>query len=72
MQSFADVPITDAGVDTVAFLEASDGLVGLFGKPATLGSETSMLDAMYRYPRIDRILRRSSRLEGQHRRKTNL
>jgi hypothetical protein len=28
--SFADVPITDAGVDTVAFLKASDGLVGLF------------------------------------------
>ena len=30
-QSFADVPITDAGVDTVSFLEAADGLVGLFG-----------------------------------------
>jgi len=30
VKSFADVPITDAGVDTVAFLEASDGLVGLF------------------------------------------
>ncbi|KAF9527325.1 glycolipid transfer protein domain-containing protein [Crepidotus variabilis] len=28
--SFADVPVTDAGVDTVKFLEASDGLVGLF------------------------------------------
>lgn len=31
VQSFADVPVTDAGVDTVAFLEASKGLVGLFG-----------------------------------------
>ncbi|KAF8915602.1 glycolipid transfer protein domain-containing protein [Mucidula mucida] len=31
VKSFADVPITDAGVDTVAFLEAADGLVGLFG-----------------------------------------
>ncbi|KAK7473217.1 hypothetical protein VKT23_001315 [Stygiomarasmius scandens] len=30
VKSFADVPITDAGVDTVAFLEASTGLVGLF------------------------------------------
>jgi len=30
VKSFADVPITDAGVDTVAFLEASQGLVGLF------------------------------------------
>ncbi|KAJ7594467.1 glycolipid transfer protein domain-containing protein [Mycena floridula] len=30
VKSFADVPITDAGVDTVAFLEASRGLVGLF------------------------------------------
>jgi len=28
--SFADVPITDAGVDTLAFLKASEGLVGLF------------------------------------------
>ncbi|EAU91073.1 het-c2 protein [Coprinopsis cinerea okayama7 len=30
VKSFADVPVTDAGVDTVAFLEASEGLVGLF------------------------------------------
>jgi hypothetical protein len=30
-QSFADVPITDAGVDTLAFLSASQGVVGLFG-----------------------------------------
>jgi hypothetical protein len=31
LQSFADVPVTDAGVNTVAFLEAAEGLVGLFG-----------------------------------------
>ncbi|KAF5321621.1 hypothetical protein D9619_001486 [Psilocybe cf. subviscida] len=30
VKSFADVSITDAGVDTVTFLEAADGLVGLF------------------------------------------
>ncbi|KAI0088166.1 het-c2 protein [Irpex rosettiformis] len=30
VKSFADVPITDAGVDTVAFLEASQGVLGLF------------------------------------------
>ncbi|KAJ2917800.1 hypothetical protein MD484_g2661, partial [Candolleomyces efflorescens] len=30
VKSFADVPISDAGVDTAAFLEAADGLVGLF------------------------------------------
>ncbi|KAF8070796.1 glycolipid transfer protein domain-containing protein [Lyophyllum atratum] len=30
VKSFADVPITDAGVDTLAFLEAAQGLVGLF------------------------------------------
>ncbi|KAJ7162099.1 glycolipid transfer protein [Mycena filopes] len=30
VKSFADVEITDAGVDTVQFLEAADGLVGLF------------------------------------------
>ncbi|PPQ66332.1 hypothetical protein CVT26_011163 [Gymnopilus dilepis] len=28
--SFADVPITDAGVDTVTFLQAAEGLVGMF------------------------------------------
>ncbi|KAI0368326.1 glycolipid transfer protein [Pilatotrama ljubarskyi] len=30
VRSFADVPITDAGVDTLAFLEAAQGVVGLF------------------------------------------
>ncbi|THH01097.1 hypothetical protein EW026_g1540 [Hermanssonia centrifuga] len=30
VKSFADVPVTDAGVDTLAFLEASQGVVGLF------------------------------------------
>jgi len=29
-KSFADVPTTDEGVDTAAFLEASDGLVQMF------------------------------------------
>jgi hypothetical protein len=35
-QSFEDVQITRDGVDTVAFLEASDGLVDLFGTFCTL------------------------------------
>jgi hypothetical protein len=30
VKSFADVPVTDAGVDTVSFLEASRGVLGLF------------------------------------------
>ncbi|KAG6831724.1 hypothetical protein H0H87_004275 [Tephrocybe sp. NHM501043] len=30
VKSYADVPITEAGVDTIAFLEASKGLLGLF------------------------------------------
>jgi len=30
IKSFAEVPITDAGVDTVEFLLASEGLVGMF------------------------------------------
>ncbi|KZP34427.1 glycolipid transfer protein [Athelia psychrophila] len=30
VKSFADVPITDLGVATISFLEAADGLVGLF------------------------------------------
>ena len=32
MQSFADVPVTSDGVETASFLEASDGLVNMFGK----------------------------------------
>ncbi|KAL0067364.1 hypothetical protein AAF712_005592 [Marasmius tenuissimus] len=34
VRSFADVPITDAGVDTSAFLEACKGLVDLLGSAA--------------------------------------
>ncbi|KAH7891024.1 glycolipid transfer protein domain-containing protein [Phlebopus sp. FC_14] len=30
VKSFADVPITESGIETVAFLDASDGLVKLF------------------------------------------
>ncbi|KAF8629861.1 hypothetical protein AX15_003222 [Amanita polypyramis BW_CC] len=30
VKSFADVPVTDTSIDTVAFLEASKGLVGMF------------------------------------------
>lgn len=30
VKSFSDVPITDAGVDTVAFLQAAEGVVSLF------------------------------------------
>ena len=31
LKSFADVPITEYGVETQSFLEASDGLVQMFG-----------------------------------------
>ena len=31
LQSFADVNLTESGIDTVHFLEASDGLVTMFG-----------------------------------------
>lgn len=34
-QSFADVPINADGVDTATFLEASDGLVQMFGEIST-------------------------------------
>jgi len=30
IKSFADVPVTDAGVDTVVFLQAAEGLTGMF------------------------------------------
>ncbi|GAA6061851.1 hypothetical protein JCM10212_000768 [Sporobolomyces blumeae] len=29
-KSFADVPVTDQGVDTLQFLEATEGLIGIF------------------------------------------
>jgi hypothetical protein len=31
IKSFADVPVTDEGVDTVQFLQAAEGLTGMFG-----------------------------------------
>ena len=34
-QPFQEVPITDAGVDTAAFLEACEDLVKLFGEAST-------------------------------------
>ena len=43
-QSFADVPISDAGVDTVQFLLASEGLVGLFGKYLLLSLPSTRSD----------------------------
>lgn len=30
------MPVTDDGIDTAAFLEASDGLVNMFGAPSVL------------------------------------
>lgn len=30
-QSFVDVPVTDAGVATLDFLDATEGLIGIFG-----------------------------------------
>jgi hypothetical protein len=36
LQSFEDVPISDEGVDTETFLEASDGLVQMFGENLVL------------------------------------
>ncbi|KAI0784740.1 het-c2 protein [Abortiporus biennis] len=43
--SFADVPVSDAGVDTVAFLKAAEGVVGLFdllGSPAFVFVKTDL------------------------------
>ena len=34
LQSFADVPLTEHGVETEPFLEASDGLLQMFGEDA--------------------------------------
>jgi hypothetical protein len=34
-KSFTDVPVTDAGVDTVEFLEAAEGLTGMFSMSFT-------------------------------------
>jgi len=35
-QSFADVPFTHGGIETQSFLEASDGLVKMFGRISSL------------------------------------
>lgn len=32
-QSFVDVPVTEDGIDTASFLDASEGLVKMFGAP---------------------------------------
>lgn len=34
-KSFTDVSVTDAGVDTVEFLEAAEGLTGMFSMSLT-------------------------------------
>lgn len=40
IQSFADVPVTSDGVETVSFLDASDGLVNMFGtSPRAIAEE---------------------------------
>jgi hypothetical protein len=59
-QSFADVPVTDAGVDTAAFLQASEGVLGLFGLPMSLKSHSrySYLAQIY----LDPLLSRPSRV----------
>ncbi|KAJ7451739.1 glycolipid transfer protein [Mycena galericulata] len=46
VKSFADVEITDAGVDTLQFLEAATGLVGLFD---ILGSAAFSVKVRTRY-----------------------
>jgi hypothetical protein len=44
LQSFADVPITADGVETVSFLEASDGLVNMFGTLPTQLQKVTNID----------------------------
>ena len=38
-QSFANVPVTADGVETISFLEAADGLMDLFGKSSIISSQ---------------------------------
>lgn len=78
-KSFADVPATDAGVDTLAFLEACDGLVGLFGT-SVLRCRGKHIQRLYSNPfrrgmhrtrrslGFCRLLGRPGRSQGQHRR----
>ena len=74
-KSFVDVPITSAGVDTVAFLKASEGLLGLFGMSALRGLGVNMsihsvttpgIHRAPRYLKFGRIHSRSKRHQGKH------
>lgn len=48
LQSFADVPITADGVETASFLEASDGLVNMFGMSHS-SSERPMINIDHQF-----------------------
>lgn len=42
IQSFVDVPVTEAGVDTASFLDASEGVVALFGMAVDVDSQVEI------------------------------
>lgn len=65
-KSFAAVPVTDAGVDTVQFLKASEGLVGMFGSGRPTLNPSSKLMKFPRFTWIGSILTRCGRFNGQH------
>jgi hypothetical protein len=64
-KSFTDVPITDAGVDTVEFLEAAEGLTGIFSMSFThtLINQFSQ-ERLFRFAWIDSIFHGAERSEG--------
>jgi hypothetical protein len=61
------VPITDAGIDTAAFLKASEGVLGLFGTHLSPEFVPKHLTCTLRSPRIRRLHPRHVRPQGQHR-----
>jgi len=67
MQSFADVPVTSDGVETASFLDASDGLVNMFGKyPNALTGPASKPIPPKRPPWRRRVFLCPGRFANQH------
>ena len=63
-KSFTDVPVTDAGVDTVEFLQAAEGLTGMFSMSSTHAFDQFSQERFFRPARIGSIFHSAERSEG--------
>ncbi|KAL5492919.1 hypothetical protein ACEPAI_4367 [Sanghuangporus weigelae] len=77
VKSFADIPVTDDGAPTAEFLEASDGLVGMFGSIGleySLSSRLTLKDVRtvftsepQEYHTLERLVQNEQRSRRKHR-----